>query len=152
MHTKQNDPEYALVFHVQTPEYNHMCVARCHITHLSTMEPSKYYCCLNTMREMGVDATKPVLGVSSGFPTERHSNQVPQLLRLAKKLNIGLYQASLYMILSNKQMTKAQIRLYGCAGWSAPLLFTNHRRQIFSHQGPYYPSKYNGTFQILLLF
>ena len=34
------------------------------------------------------------------------------------------------MILSNKQITKALIRMCGCAGWSAPLLFTNHRRQV----------------------
>ena len=29
------------------------------------------------------------------------------------------------MILSNKGITKALIRLRGCAGWSAPLLFAN---------------------------
>ena len=32
--------------------------------------------------------------------------------------------ASLHMILSKKQK-KALIRLRGCAGWSAPVLFTN---------------------------
>ena len=36
------------------------------------------------------------------------------------------------MILSNKRKAKALIRLRGCAGWSAPLLFTNHRIQVFS--------------------
>ena len=36
--------------------------------------------------------------------------------------------ASLYMILSKKQNKKALIRLRGCAGWSAPVLFTNPRR------------------------
>ena len=29
------------------------------------------------------------------------------------------------MILSNKGIAKALIRLHGCSGWSAPLLFTN---------------------------
>ena len=42
------------------------------------------------------------------------------------------------MILSNKQITKALIRLPGCAGWSAHVLFANHRRQVFSRRGPYY--------------
>ena len=37
------------------------------------------------------------------------------------------------MILSNKQITKALIRLRGYAGWSAPSFFTNPRRQVFSH-------------------
>ena len=40
-------------------------------------------------------------------------------------------------ILSNKRITKALIRLRGCAGWSAPWLFANHRRQVFSGRGPY---------------
>ena len=46
--------------------------------------------------------------------------------------------ASLHMILSKKQNKKALIRLRGCAGWSAPVLFTNPRRQGFSRRGPYY--------------
>ena len=33
-------------------------------------------------------------------------------------------------------MTKELIRLRGCAGWSAPLLFANLRRQVFSRLGP----------------
>ena len=41
------------------------------------------------------------------------------------------------MIPSIKLITKALIRLCGCAGWSAPLLFTNHRRQVFSRHGPF---------------
>ena len=41
------------------------------------------------------------------------------------------------MILSKKRITKALIRLHGCAGWSAPVLFANPRRQVFSHRGPY---------------
>ena len=41
------------------------------------------------------------------------------------------------MILSKKRITKALIRLCGCAGWSAPVLFTNPRRQAFSPRSPY---------------
>ena len=44
--------------------------------------------------------------------------------------------ASFGMILSNKQTLKALIRLCRCPGWSAPLLFANPRRQVFSRRGP----------------
>ena len=40
------------------------------------------------------------------------------------------------MVLSKKQITKALIRLRGWAGWSAPVLFANPQRQVFSHRGP----------------
>ena len=40
------------------------------------------------------------------------------------------------MVLSKKGITKALIRLCGCAGWSAPLLFPNIERQVFLHRGP----------------
>ena len=46
--------------------------------------------------------------------------------------------ASLHMVLSEKRITKALIRLRGCAGCSAPVLFTNTRRQVLLRQGPYY--------------
>ena len=45
--------------------------------------------------------------------------------------------ASLDIILSNKRITKAPISLCRCASWSAPLLFANPQRQVFSHRGPY---------------
>ena len=35
------------------------------------------------------------------------------------------------------QITKALIRLRGCAGWSAPELFANPLRQVFSRRGPF---------------
>ena len=72
--------------------------------------------------------------LSSGCPTKRVSNQSPQ--RLARKLKFH-HVASLHMILSKKRITKAQIRLCGCAGWSASVLFANQQRQVFSLQGPY---------------
>ena len=37
-----------------------------------------------------------------------------------------------------KRPAKALIRLRGCTGWSAGLLFTTHQRQVFSCRGPYY--------------
>ena len=33
------------------------------------------------------------------------------------------------------QITTALIRLRRCAGWSAPVLFANHPRQVFSRRG-----------------
>ena len=45
------------------------------------------------------------------------------------------------MIHFKKRITKALIRLCGCAGWSAPLLFANPGRQVFSRQGPYKKSR-----------
>ena len=41
------------------------------------------------------------------------------------------------MLLSKKQTTKALIRLRRCAGWSAPVLIANLRRQVFSRRGPH---------------
>ena len=41
------------------------------------------------------------------------------------------------MILSNKRIIMALIRLRGCAGWSVPLLLANAQRQVFSRRGPY---------------
>ena len=46
--------------------------------------------------------------------------------------------ASLDIVLYKTRITKALIRLRGCAGWSAPVLFANPRRQVFSRQGPFY--------------
>ena len=40
------------------------------------------------------------------------------------------------MILSKKRITKALIRLLGCTGWSAPVLFAVPRRQVISRRGP----------------
>ena len=41
------------------------------------------------------------------------------------------------MTLSEKQIVKALTRLHTYTGWSAPKLFDNHRRQVFSRQGPF---------------
>ena len=65
----------------------------------------------------------------SGSPTKSDSIQHVQVFG-PEKNEISLV-GSLDMILSNKRITKALIRLRGCAGWSASLLFTNSRRQGF---------------------
>ena len=63
--------------------------------------------------------------LSSGSrPTKQDSNQSSKLQRLATKLKF-LLAAYLDMVLFNKRITKALIRLRGCAGWSAPLLSAN---------------------------
>ena len=51
------------------------------------------------------------------------SNQPTQLQRLVQKNTEILRVASLSIILSWERTTKALIRLRGCVGWSAPLMF-----------------------------
>ena len=57
--------------------------------------------------------------LSSGFTTMQDSNQPAQLQREAEPLRV----ASLSIILSRGRTTKALIRLRGCVGWSALLIF-----------------------------
>ena len=76
--------------------------------------------------QMGHVARKPVFGVSA----KARLKHACSATETSKKIEI-LLLASPYMVLSNKRMTKALIRLRGCAGWSAPLLFANPRRQVF---------------------
>ena len=40
------------------------------------------------------------------------------------------------MLVSNKQITKALIRLRGCAGWSVPVLFANLPKTCFLPSWP----------------
>ena len=81
---------------------------------------------------MGSVMTKPLFGVS---------DKVIFILACSATETSYNIQISLVgcldIILSVKHKTKAMIRLCLCAGWSAPLLFTNARRQVFSRQGPY---------------
>ena len=77
-----------------------------------------------------IDWASLLQNMSSGFPTKRDSNQSPPL-----EIEISPV-ASLDMVPINKRITKALIRLSGCAGWSAPVLFANPRRQVFSRFGP----------------
>ena len=81
---------------------------------------------------MGLDATKPVFGVSEKLRLKPVSSATEN----SYKLKIALV-ASLDMILSNKRITKALISLREWSGWSEPLLFTNPGRQVFSRGGQY---------------
>ena len=79
-------------------------------------------------------ARKPVFGVSD----KTSFKPVSSATESSWKIEISSV-ANLHMILSKKRITKALIRLCGCAGWSAPVLFANPRRQGFSHCGPKMP-------------
>ena len=81
---------------------------------------------------MGLIARKPVFGVSA----KASFKPVSSATETSKKTEISPV-ASLHIILSKKRITKALIRLRGCAGWSAPVLFANSRRQVFSRRGPF---------------
>ena len=81
---------------------------------------------------MGLIATKPVFEVSD----KARLKPVFSATETSWKTEISVV-ASLDIILSNKRITKALTRLRGWAGWSAPLLFANHRRQVSSRRGPY---------------
>ena len=69
-----------------------------------------------------------------GFP-QSEFQPVSSATETSLKIEI-LPVASLHMILSKKRITKVLIRLRGCAGWSAPLLLANPRRQVFLCHGP----------------
>ena len=75
---------------------------------------------------------KPVFGVSDKASFKLVSTAIETSL----KIEISL-AASLDKIILDKRPTKALISLRGCAGWSAPVVFVNPRRQVFSHRGPY---------------
>ena len=74
---------------------------------------------------------KPVFGVSH----KGSFNLVSSATETILKIEIS-HVASLHMILSKKRITKVLIILRVCAGWSAPLLFANPRRQVFLCGGP----------------
>ena len=96
---------------------------------------------------LGLDATKPVFGVSEKVRLK----PVFSATETSWKIEISLL-ASLDMILSNKRITKALIRLRGCAGWSAPLLLATHRRQVFSRRGLYQSSGFSSCSVVQTLF
>ena len=83
-------------------------------------------------RNLGRVVTKPVFGV----PDKARLNPVSSATETSWKIEMSPV-ASLHMILSIKRITKALIRLRGCAGWSAPVMFANPRRQVFSRRGPF---------------
>ena len=89
---------------------------------------------------MGLVSRKPVFGVSD----KASFKLVSSATETSQKIEISLV-ASLDMILLDKRITKALISLRGCAGWSAPVLFANTRRQGFPRRGP----NDNGTITVV---
>ena len=77
--------------------------------------------------QMSHDMTKCV----REFPTRSDSNWPAQLQKLAWGLKFWL-QKLRDITLSRQRTTKGLIRLRGCAGWSAPLLFAYDIRHVFS--------------------
>ena len=67
---------------------------------------------------MGFVARKPVFGVSD----KARGKPVSSATETSKKIE-NLLDASLDTIISSKQIIKVLIRLHGCTGWSAPVLF-----------------------------
>ena len=80
---------------------------------------------------MGLVATKPVFRVSD----KARLKHVSSATKTSQKTKISIV-ASLDIVLSITRTKKALIRLHGCAGWSAPVLFANPRRKVFSRRGP----------------
>ena len=76
------------------------------------------------------------------------SNQPAQLQKLARTLK-NLDIASIHIILSKQRTTKVLIRLNGCAGRSAPLLFTYVIRHIFAWPGPLVIKPFKDTAVVL---
>ena len=74
---------------------------------------------------MGLVAKKPVFGVSD----KARLKPVSSATETSYKTEISLV-ASLNMVLSKTQITKVLIRLRGCAGWSAPVLFANPQNRF----------------------
>ena len=94
----------------------------------------KYFCPLTTQQQEYIWA-----GMRENLSWESDKARlkpVSSATETSYKIEISLL-ASLYMIFSNKGITKVLIRLRGCPGWSAPVLFAKLRRQVFSHRGPF---------------
>ena len=70
--------------------------------------------------------------LSLGFATRVDSKWPAQPEKLASLELVSV--ASIGIILSRQWTTKALMRLHGCAGWPAPLLFTCGKKR-FSHDG-----------------
>ena len=75
---------------------------------------------------MGLVARKPGFGVSD----KATFKPVSSATESSQKIQIS-FQASLHMILSKKGITKVLIRLHGCTGWSAPVLFATPQKTGF---------------------
>ena len=91
--------------------------------------------------------TKPIVGISN----KMRFKPACSATGTSEKVE-NLLVAGLEIILSNKRITKVLFRLHGCPGWSAPLLFANSRREVFSCRGPFGHSMGISLFETLLIF
>ena len=82
--------------------------------------------------DMGLVARKPVFR----FSNKARFKPACSATETSKKVE-NSHVASLDIILSKSEKTKALIRLCGCAGWSTHMLFTNPLGHVFSRRGPY---------------
>ena len=84
--------------------------------------------CLDELDHIILDVPKPIFGISDKATLKPASSSTETSLKIQ-----NLLVASYDMILCNKQITKALIRLH----WSASLLFANPRRQnVEAHSVP----------------
>ena len=81
---------------------------------------------------MGLDATKPFIGASTKVMLIQSFSSIETSLKIETTL-----VTTLDMMLSNKWITKAVVKLCWCTGWSELLLFAYHPRPVFSDQGLY---------------
>ena len=96
-----------------------------------TTATARFYFVLSEKHHLGRDVRKPVFGVSDIVKFKAACSATGT----SQKIEI-LLVASFDMVLSKERITNALIRLRGCAGWSAPLLISYPRRQVFSQGGP----------------
>ena len=79
--------------------------------------------------DMGLVARKPVFSVSDKVSFKPVFSATETSLKISPA-------TSLHIRLTKQRITKALIRQNGCTGWSAPVLFANPRRRVFSRRGP----------------
>ena len=101
----------------------------------STNEAKNNLCKWSTNDPLDLDAAKPIFGVSDKvrFKPVSSATETSYTIKIS-------HVAGLDMILFSKQITKALIRMSGCAGWFATLLFITPLRQVYSRRGPFVPN------------
>ena len=93
-------------------------------------------------KQMGLEATKPVFRAFDKGRLKSASSATETSYNIE-----NLLVASSDMLLFNKGITKALIRLRGCSGWSAPLLFVNPEDR-FSSRSPKYELVYRIKYKL----
>ena len=114
------------------------------LCHKLSLVPNIYYG--REQWDCAYDSPEPVLFACVSWATSRENvslgifDQVtfkPACSATEASYNLETLDiASIHIILSKQWTTKVLIRLRGCAGWSAPLLFAYGIRHIFAWPGP----------------